>query len=135
MESPGAWHAIRAVVIDDSALFLAGSNALLSQFARLQSVDCADSGPAGLALIERLAPDLVLVDLVMPGMSGLEVCSLIPRTDGLPRVVLMSGHHGTEFTNAALEAGADAFVHKRYLYEELIRLTNEWFGAGEPGVQ
>ena len=128
MDSDDNSGAIRVVAIDDSALFLKSVRELLMEHKRVELVGCATGGLDGIELIKRVAPDLALIDLAMPGMNGLETTQQIQRKDGLPRVLMMSAHQGDELRRAALAAGADAFVDKRDLHDELNRLVVEWFG-------
>jgi DNA-binding NarL/FixJ family response regulator len=135
VKTQGNRGAIRTVVIDDSAQFLSSLGELVSQCGRLELVGCARSASEGIGLVERVHPDLVLMDLLMPGMNGLEATRRIARSDGLPRVVMMSVHQSAELARTSLEAGADAFVHKRDLWDELHRSIGRWFpaaGGGSP---
>ncbi len=81
----------------------------------------ADSGPAALAQLGPLDPDVILLDIMMPGMSGLEVLRQIRERDDVdPSVIMISclGHPNT--TLRALEEGADHFVVKPFRVNELL---------------
>ena len=82
----------------------------------------ADDGPSGLAAAFEIAPDLVLLDVGLPGMDGLEICRRLradPRTVGLP-VVLLTGRTSIDDVVAGLDAGADDFLAKPFHEAELL---------------
>jgi putative two-component system response regulator len=82
----------------------------------------ADDGPSGLAAAIELAPDVVLLDVVLPGMDGLEICRRLradPRTVALP-VVLLTGRTSVDDVVAGLDAGADDFLSKPFHEAELL---------------
>jgi putative two-component system response regulator len=98
--------------------------ALLADY--LETLGCdvvtAISGPEAMACIDRKAPDLVLLDVDMPGMSGLEVCRRIkstPATSMVP-VVIVTAYSAVDDRVAALEAGADDFLAKPVEQTELL---------------
>lgn len=108
------------MVVDD----VAANIELMSAF--LAAVDCdvvtSDNGPDALSMIDSAPPDLVLLDVQMPGMSGLEVCQRIkssPRTHMLP-VVMVTAYSEVEARVTALEAGADDFLAKPVEQTELV---------------
>jgi putative two-component system response regulator len=82
----------------------------------------AVDGPSGLAAAFELAPDVVLLDVVLPGMDGLEICRRLradPRTVALP-VVLLTGRTSVDDVVAGLDAGADDFLAKPFHEAELL---------------
>lgn len=82
-------------------------------------VVAAGDGPGGLALIEREAPDLVILDLMLPGFDGLELCRRIRRTDATP--ILMLTAKSTELDKVlGLELGADDYLTKPFSLRELM---------------
>lgn len=120
----------RILVVDDSRMdqHLAGS--LLAQ---LDDADIAfaENGQAALGAMEQDLPDLVLTDLQMPGMSGLDlVVAIRQRFPGLP-VILMTAHGSEEIAAAALSEGAASYVPKRNLADELIRTIGRVLALAE----
>ena len=108
------------LVVDD----VVENVALVSDY--LEEVGCdvrtANSGAEALATVEKAAPDLVLLDVEMPGMSGLEVCRRIkssPATSMVP-VVIVTAYSAVDDRVAALEAGADDFLAKPVEQTELV---------------
>jgi two-component system response regulator MtrA len=83
------------------------------------TVDTADDGRAGLARFEAAPPDLVLLDVMLPGLDGLEVCRAIRRTSTVP-VVMLTARADTIDVVVGLEAGADDYVRKPFEVPELV---------------
>ena len=104
--------AIRVLLVDDAAEFLASARAFMSRLSNIEIVGIAMSGDAGLELAQQLEPDLVLMDLVMPGMNGLAATSLLKALPRPPRVVIVTLHNDPEYRLAAESARADGFVAK-----------------------
>ena len=110
----------RILVVDDSSLNVKLLHDILAT--RGYVVTSATSGPEALEEIARAQPDLVLLDVMMPGMSGFEVCSRLranAKTALLP-VVMVTALHAVEDRIAGLEAGADDFLTKPFNKLELL---------------
>jgi len=110
----------KILVVDDDA----GNREVLEELLRLRGypVVTAASGPEALALVKKDPPDLVLLDVTMPGMSGYEVCEALraePATRLLP-IVIVTALEGQEEKIRAIEAGADDFLNKPIGPTELI---------------
>jgi DNA-binding response OmpR family regulator len=83
------------------------------------AVEVAHDGPAGIALCERLLPDLVILDLLLPGIDGLEVCRRIQRTRPLPVLMLTALGDETDML-VGLGVGADDYMTKPFSPRELV---------------
>ena len=118
---------IRVVLVDDSKVFMDALHSLLVQWKGVEVAGCAASGAEALSLIESRRPDLVLMDIFMPAMNGVEASKRIARAAGLPKVVLMTSLEAPGLRQFALEGKADALVFKQDLYQDLERHMNEWF--------
>ena len=112
--------AIRIVVVDDNVIFLDLLIDLLTRYAELQVVGRALSGQQAMELAGSLRPDLVITDLQMPGLNGLEVCTRLKALKAPPKVIVISLHEGESFRQAAQDAGADAFLSKSDLHDDLV---------------
>ncbi len=112
----------RILVVDDNPTFLAAVVSLLPATEGIEIVGTADSGRAALERTAVLEPDLVLMDLAMPGMNGLQAVRHIAVLSRRPRVVLMTAHEDKAYRVAALKAGADGFLHKSELDDQLLPL-------------
>lgn len=109
----------RILVVDDYEANLHGLGQLLRRAE--YSVTSATNGREALDLVRRERPDLVLLDVLMPGMSGVDVCRELKRSADtcLTPIVLISGAHERATILAGLEAGADDFLNKPIDAEEL----------------
>jgi DNA-binding NarL/FixJ family response regulator len=108
------------VVVDDSRTFLQTIRSFFEDDPAIQVIATAENAQDGLMLVEKLRPDLVLMDLVMPGMSGLDAVLVLRSKFPLTRVIVMTAHAVTpELRKAAKQRGAQGFVSKNYLSEEL----------------
>ncbi len=82
-------------------------------------VDIAEDGISGLTLFNQNKPDLVVLDWLLPGMDGLEVCRRIREVSSLP-ILMLTGKEATEARVAGLDAGADDYMVKPYQADELL---------------
>lgn len=113
---------IRTMVVDDSPKFLHTVCSFLSQFKAVDVVATANSAGEALRAVDRLRPDLVLLDFHMPLVNGLEAMELIRRCSPATRVVIITGYDSAELRKASLESGAMAFIPKLYVSRELPHL-------------
>ncbi len=103
---------IRVILVDDHALVRAGMRSLLGSMAQVAVVGEASSGEEALALARNAQPDVVLMDIAMKGMTGLEAATRM--RDAVPgaRVIILSMHAGEEYVLQALRAGAVGYLLK-----------------------
>ncbi|HTA65637.1 MAG TPA: response regulator [Xanthomonadaceae bacterium] len=116
---------IRVFVLDDHALVRTGFQLILSRETDIEVVGEAASGEEGLPLIRKLKPDVVLCDLHLPGVSGLEVTDRIVRGDHGTRVIIVSVQDDGPMPRRLLEAGASGYLSKACPAEELLRAVRE----------
>jgi DNA-binding NarL/FixJ family response regulator len=104
--------AMRVVLADDHALIRAGLRALLQSLEGVQVVGEASNGHEALEVIERQQPDIVLMDIAMPGLNGLEAATRIAKQWPTVRVIMLSMHANEEYIRQALSAGAAGYILK-----------------------
>jgi DNA-binding NarL/FixJ family response regulator len=114
---------IRVVVADDQALFRAGFRVLLEPEDDLELVGEAGDGAAALELVRRARPDVVLMDVRMPGMDGIEATRAIAADERLAgvRVVILTTYELDDYVFDGLRAGASGFLVKDTDPAELLR--------------
>jgi DNA-binding NarL/FixJ family response regulator len=114
---------IRVLLADDQALIRAGFRVLLEAADDIEVVGEAVNGDQAMALATAERPDVILMDIRMPGTDGLEATRLIAADDGLSnvKVVMLSTFETDEYVYQALRAGASGFLVKDAEPEELIR--------------
>jgi DNA-binding NarL/FixJ family response regulator len=114
---------IRVLVVDDESLLRTAFTSLIDAEDDLDVVGSAADGREAVALAARLSPDVVVMDVRMPVMDGIEATRLITRADGAaggPRVLILSTFDLDEFVFEALRAGASGFALKSRPLEELL---------------
>jgi signal transduction histidine kinase/DNA-binding NarL/FixJ family response regulator len=111
---------LRVLIVDDHPAIRAGVGELLRQSSTVEVVGEAGTGVSALELVERLAPDVVLMDLEMPGMDGVEATRAILRKSPETRVVVLTGNAPEECLVAVLDAGAVGLVRKADAHAELL---------------
>lgn len=112
---------IRILIVDDHVLMRSGLRALLSACADIETVGEAGDGQAALALIAETSPDIVLLDVSMPGMGGLECVRLIRRDYPGVRVILLTMHEDARYLQEGVTAGAAGYVMKKSADEVLYQ--------------
>lgn len=114
---------VRILLVDDNRAFLSAAQGLLATLPEVEIVGCATSGQEALDEVARLAPDLVLMDVMMPGMNGFETARLIRAPGVAPQVVIVTLHDSAEYHAAALRSGARALVSKHEFATAIPRLV------------
>lgn len=117
--------AIRVYLVDDHALVRTGMRMILAGEVDIEVVGEAGSGEEALPQIRRLRPDVVLCDLHLPGISGLEVTERIVRGDHGARVIVVSVLEDGPMPRRLIEAGASGYVGKAGDAVELLRAIRD----------
>ncbi len=120
---------VRTLLVDDNERFLYSIERFLASVTEL-NFDCvgkAMSGEDALKLSASLKPDLILMDLTMPGINGLDAMRLIKQSANTPRVIILTIHQSGEYRWAAKEAGADGFLTKSEFTEKLVPIVQSLF--------
>jgi DNA-binding NarL/FixJ family response regulator len=112
---------LRLVVVDDHVLVCAGLRALLDQESDFEVVGEARDGCQALDLVRQVQPDVVVMDLSMPRLSGIEATRQLRVDTPLSKVVALSQHADPRFVDSAFQAGATGYVIKEEVYGELVR--------------
>jgi DNA-binding NarL/FixJ family response regulator len=107
---------IRVMLADDHTLVRAGIRALLEKLPGVEVVGEADDGREVLKLVKLHRPDVVLMDIAMPGLNGLEAAARLAREFPDVRVIILSMHDNEEYVWRALKAGAAGYLLKKEVY-------------------
>ena len=118
---------MRVLLVDDSAGVLRAVTGFLETLPEVEVVGQALSGGDGLRMAKELRPDVVLVDWMMPGMNGLDTARALKALPEAPKVILLSLLNGPEYIADAQAAGADAFLFKGELTDQLPGLLQRLF--------
>lgn len=124
-------HKFNIVLADDHQVVLDGIKVLLMGLSNIQVVGTANNGDELMALLPTVDTDLVILDVVMPGKSGIELLPELKKVyDGL-RVIIFTGNAPEDSYLAAVEAGADGILPKNATREELVTAIETVMG-GKP---
>ena len=110
---------IRVLIVDDHTLVRAGIRSLLALVADIEVVGEASDGKEALEKVGELAPDVVLMDLAMPVMGGLEATRRICRNFPKTKVLILTQYDDKEYVFPVIEAGASGFISKTAVSSEL----------------
>jgi two-component system, NarL family, nitrate/nitrite response regulator NarL len=131
MDSPKT--TISVLLVDDHTLFRSGIRSLLQRQADFTVVGEASDGVEGVKRAKQLQPDVVLLDLNMPGISGLETLQLMLQDFPKMAVILLTVSEDAEDLTAALQAGARGYLIKNIDTDYLVRAIRR-AAAGEPVI-
>ena len=143
----------RILIVEDHTLLRSGLRALLAQDPEVEVAGEADNGRDALRQFTALDPDIVLMDLSMPGMNGIEAITEMKRRKPGVRIVVLTMHKTEEYIHEALRAGANGYVLKDATHDELRaairavlagktflspdvsgRVISTYLGGGHPGL-
>lgn len=121
---------IRVLVVDDHAILRDGIRTLLERQAEIDVVGEASNGIEAISLVGKLQPDIVLMDIAMPEMDGLEATRRITDTHPDVRILILTQHDNREFIIPLLQAGASGYILKKSGGRELINAIHEVYEQG-----
>jgi DNA-binding NarL/FixJ family response regulator len=113
----------RVLLVDDNSAMLSRAGAVLADQCLIVGV--VQDGPAALAAAKSLHPDVIVLDISMPGMNGLEVASRLRAAESTAAIVFLTVHDEEEFVLAATSAGAIGYVLKSRLVSDLPAAVRE----------
>lgn len=115
---------IRILIADDHQLFREGIMNLLSASPQIEIVAQAENGQEAIEKAKKLKPDIVIMDLSMPVMSGVDATRVLHKELPETRVLALSMHADKHYIKEALEAGAYSYLSKNCTYDQLIEAIN-----------
>ena len=128
---------LRVMLVDDHAVVRGGFKVLLQTWDDVQVVAEADSGEEALRMHDSVAPDVVVMDIAMAGMGGIEAIKRLVAKHPQIRVLALSAHEDTSYSKRAFQAGALGYLSKRTAPEVLIdaiRLVAQGKRFIDPGI-
>jgi two-component system, NarL family, response regulator len=121
---------IKILLVDDHYMVRMGLKTILSLDPEFRVVAEAEDGPGALKLFREFAPDITLMDLRMPGMSGVETTSSILREFPHAKVIMLTTYDSDEDIYRGLKAGAKGYVLKRVRSDELVHAIKTVYTGG-----
>ena len=124
---------IRILLVDDHMVVRSGLSTVLSVYDDLKLVGEAGDGEEAVRICERLQPDVVLMDLLMPKMDGVTAIRMIKERWPKIQVIALTGFKEKEYVEGALKAGANGYLLKNVSAEELVNAVRRTV-AGQPSL-
>jgi DNA-binding NarL/FixJ family response regulator len=131
MASPDSRPPVRVLVVDDHELFADALRMYLRRDARIEVVGVASSGQEGIDLALAQGADVVLMDIFMRGMDGLEATKRLRAIRPETHVIVLTGLSGDEVGSEALEAGAEGHLQKGAVHDHVVEAVLR-VAAGHP---
>jgi two-component system invasion response regulator UvrY len=111
---------IKVLLTDDHALVRTGIRRLLEDSQHIKIVGEADSGEEGVKLAQQLKPDVIIMDVNMPGIGGVEACRRILQRDSSQKIIVLTIHNEQTFPKRMLEIGAKGYLTKECGVDEML---------------
>jgi two-component system, NarL family, invasion response regulator UvrY len=121
--------AIRVMLVDDHAVVRMGFKLLLQGADDIEVVAEAESGEEAIKRYPEIKPDVVVMDISMPGIGGLEAVSRLLAKDPAAKILILSAHEDSSHPKRLLKAGAVGYLSKRSAAEELIHAIHQVFNG------
>ena len=125
---------IRVMLVDDHVILRAGLKAMLDVTPDIEVVGEAGEGNEAINCFTKCHPDVVIMDIAMPGMSGIETTKALMELQPDCRILILSQHDGEHYVLPMLQAGAMGYVAKRSVAQELINAIRSVY-RGEPYLE
>jgi RNA polymerase sigma factor (sigma-70 family) len=123
---------IRVLCVDDHRIVREGIGLIIARQPDMEVVGSAATGEEAVLLFRRERPDVTLMDLQLPAMSGLDAIRSIRREDAEARIIVLTMYQGDEDIHRALSAGATTYLLKDTLSDDLIRFVREVHAGRSP---
>lgn len=127
--NPG--HKIKVLLVDDHTLMRDGVRAMLSQVDDIQIIGSLSSGEDAVNGFRALNPDVIIMDIIMKGMTGIEATRWIKERDSSVKVILLSMEVNKEFLTAGIQSGIDGYLPKDVEQEVLVKAIREVHNNGK----
>ena len=120
----------RVFIVDDHAFVRRGVQTVLGSFPDWEVCGEASNGLDAIQLVEQLKPDVVLMDVSMPGMDGIQATRIVRNANERTKIVLITLHESVEALRSGFRAGANGYLLKADAEEELIKALRVVIGDG-----
>jgi DNA-binding NarL/FixJ family response regulator len=120
----------RVLIVDDHAFIRRGVQTILHPFPEWELCGEADNGNDAIRMAEELKPEVIIMDLSMPGLNGIEATRAIRKTQPAMKIVLLTLHESAELVRSAFRAGARGYLLKTDAEQELVKALTVVTGQG-----
>ena len=121
---------MKVFIADDSIEIRKRIIAMLSDVERIDMIGQAENVQDAISSIHELNPDVVILDIRMPGGSGIDVLKTIEKRNRIPVVIMLTNYPRSQYRTKCLDAGADFFFDKSREFEKVIEVVNSMSGKG-----
>lgn len=130
MNAPESKPAVRVLIVDDHPVVRAGLASLLRRQAGLKLAGAAHSGEEAMEMLRRSFVDVVLLDLRMPSINGIDLLNFLKTSDNQPKAIILSSYEYEEEIYQAVKAGARGYLSKNATREEIVAAIEEVIAGG-----
>ena len=130
MNTPESKSAVRVLIVDDHPVVRAGLASLLRRQAGLKLAGAAHSGEEAIEMLKRSSVDVLLIDLRMPSISGIDLLNFMKTSDEQVKAIILSSYECEEEIYQAVKAGARGYLSKNATREEIVAAIEEVIGGG-----
>jgi DNA-binding NarL/FixJ family response regulator len=120
----------RVLIVDDHAFIRRGVQTILHPFPEWEFCGEADNGNDAVRMADELKPDVIVMDVSMPGLNGIEAARAICKTQPGVKIVLLTLHESADLVRSAFRAGARGYLLKTDAEQELVRALTVVVGEG-----
>ena len=124
---------IKVFIADDSHIVRDHLVTILDELAGIEIVGQAETAPEAIGAIRRLRPDVVILDIRMPGGSGIDVLENIKQDEATPVVIILTNYPYPGYRQKCLQAGADFFLDKSAEFDQIPMLLEQFRRIAEAG--
>ncbi|KIA86541.1 response regulator transcription factor [Flavobacterium sp. AED] len=124
-------NTIRVVLTDDHVFVRDGIKSLLENEVNIEVVGEATDGLEALKIIEKVKPDLLILDIRMPNLTGIEVVEKLRAQNNMVKIVMLSMHESEEYVLKSIKAGADGYLLKGSSKEEFLKAVHTVANGGK----
>lgn len=111
---------MKILIVDDHGIVREGLKSMIEQQAEMEVVGQANDGQMAVQLTKELSPDVIIMDVSMPNLNGVEATRYILEQKPDVKVIILSMHHNKHIVKESLKAGAAGYVLKSHLFDELL---------------
>ena len=120
----------RVLIVDDHAFIRRGVQTILHPFPEWEFCGEADNGKDAIRMADELKPEVIIMDVSMPGLNGIEATRAIRKAQPGVKIVLLTLHESTELVRNAFRAGASGYLLKTDAEQELVKALTAVVGEG-----
>jgi DNA-binding NarL/FixJ family response regulator len=120
----------RVLIVDDHAFIRRGVQAVLHSFPEWEFCGEADNGNDAIRLAQELKPEVIIMDVSMPGLNGIEATRAIRKTQPEVKIILLTLHQSEDLVRTAFRAGATGYLLKADAEQELLKALSTVVGEG-----